>query len=234
VTVFDESGKLLSGPGKQGIYRAASGATQVRIRVTGPEDEDGLPYVLVVRVVPPCPAGDDSMEDNDTRETAKPLPDGDHSLRACAGDDDFFTYTEKKDSQKQVVLRVPKGEGPLALEVLLADGAPLDIRSESGENGAVLSALLPKAEQDAAFLIRVGGGGREGFYSLSVQDPQGGGQSQDPQQEDQEPQPKPEEKKGSQTLRELLDAIDRNDENLEAKEAMRNSPYREYVPEKDW
>jgi len=35
-------------------------------------------------------------------------------------------------------------------------------------------------------------------------------------------------------MRELLDDIDGNDENLEAKEAERSSPYREWVPEKDW
>jgi hypothetical protein len=185
------------------------------------------------------------MEPNDTRDAPKPLPDGDHSLRVCPGNDDWFTYTEKQGTQKQVVLAVPKGEGPLELEVFSADGSPVDVAAKDGEEGQARVAALPKAEQDAPFAIRVFGGGSQGFYRLSVKDGQGGG-GQDRQQQDRKdqqdqqdqqqkpPEQKPEPQAGSKTMRELLDAIDRNDENLEAKEAMRKSPYREYVPEKDW
>jgi hypothetical protein len=225
-------------PGKQAMHRAKD-AESVYLKITGPKEEDGIPYTLTARTVPPCPQGDDSMEPNDSREAGKPLPDGDHSLRVCPGNDDWFVYTEKQGTQKQVTLKVPAGEGPLELEVWSADGAPVDVGGQEGEGGAARAARLPKAEQEAPFTIRVFGGGNEGFYTLSVQDPQGGGgdnkdQKNPQQQQQQQQQPQPQPQAGSRTMRELLDAIDRNDENLEAKDAQRKSPYREYVPEKDW
>ncbi len=241
LTLLDRGERDLAPTGKQARL-AAREATEVLLRVTGPakggEVEDEIPYVLDARLIPPCPAGDDGGEDNDSREAARPVEDGDHSFRVCPSDDDWFVYTEKKGAQKEVALQVPEGEGPLEVEVFLADGAPLDVtRSGSGEGGTVLVARLPKAEQDAPFSIRVFGGGNQGFYSLSIRDPKGGGQDQNQsrdQQEDQEsrePRPRP---RGGQTMHEQLDAIDRNDENLEAREAARQFPAREYVPEKDW
>ena len=224
-----------AGPSKQVRQRAMEAET-VYLRVTGPKQDDGVPYVLDAQVIPQCPVGDDGMEPNDSREGAKPLPDGDHSLRVCPGNDDWFTYTEKQGTQKQVVLFVPEGEGEVELEVWSADGAPLDIAREGGTRVA----NLPKAQQDAAFTIRVFGGGQDSFYQLSVRDAQGQqqqdqqqqqNQQQDQQQKQQQDQ---QQQQGSQTMRELLEEIDKNEENLEAKEALRASPYREWVPEKDW
>ncbi len=239
LTLLDRGERDLAPSGKQARFTARE-AMEVLLRVTVPDKaadmEDGVPYVLDVRLIPPCPAGDDGLEDNDTQEAARPVEDGDHAFRVCPSDDDWFQYTEKQGTQKEVVLQVPGGEGPLELEVFLADGAPLDVnRSRAEDGGAVLVARLPKAEQDAPFHIRVFGGGNQGFYSLSIRDPKGGGQDQnqrqDQRQETQEPRPRPQ---GGQTVREQLDAIDRNDENLEAREAARKFPAREYVPEKDW
>ncbi|MBM4396502.1 MAG: VWA domain-containing protein [Deltaproteobacteria bacterium] len=237
-------GQVFGGPAKQ-VRRRAIGAETAFLRVTGPKEEDGTPYVLDARVVPACPAGDDGMEPNDAREATKPLPDGDHGLRVCPGSDDGLTSTEKQGTQKQVVLAVPAGEGPLELEVWSADGAPVDVERQDGEEGAARAARLPKAEQDAPFAIRVFGGGQEGFYRLSVRDADGqdGGQDRKQDQQDQQDQQQQQEQQqeqqqqeqqGSRTMRELLDDIDGNDENLEAKEAERSSPYREWVPEKDW
>ncbi len=241
LTLLDRGERDLAPTGTQARFTARE-AMEALLRVTAPakggDVEDGIPYVLDARLIPACPAGDDGVEDNDSREAARSVEDGDHAFRVCPSDDDWFQYTEKQGTQKDVVLQVPEGEGPLELEVFLADGAPLDVtRSGTEDGGAALVAHLPKAEQEAPFHIRVFGGGNQGFYSLSIRDPQGGGQDQDqPQdqqkdQESREPRPRPQ---GGQTLREQLDAIDRNDENLEAQEAARKFPAREYVPEKDW
>ena len=232
LSLLDPDGVVLSPRGKQARYAAGETAT-ILLQVEGPEEEDGIGYVLQAQVIPPCPAGDDAMEDNDTTEAARPVADGEHPLRACPGDDDWFAYTEQQGAQKQITLAVQSGEGPLEMEVFSADGSTLDIRAEDGEQGTQLSALLPKAEQEAPFYIRVFAGGGQGFYTLVIQDPSGnGGSDQQQQQQQQQQQPKPQA--GSQTIRELLEAIDRNEENLEAQEASRNFPYRDHVPEKDW
>lgn len=230
LALLDAGERPLGPPGKQTRFTARE-AIQVLLKVVGPKDEDGIPYVLDGRLIPPCPAGDDAQEDNDVRDAARPIEDGDHSFRICPGDDDWFQYVEKQGTQKEVTLQVPAGEGPLELEVFLADGAPLDIaRAASQDGGETLLARLPKAEQDAPFLIRVFGGGNQGFYVLSIRDPQGG---QNPNRDQGPPRERP-QPQGQQTMREQLDAIDRNDENLEAREAARRFPAREYVPEKDW
>lgn len=217
LSLLDTNGERMDGPAKSIMHKAGDAKT-VYLQVTGPKDEDGIPYVLDVRFVPPCPAGDDQMEPNDSRDTAKPISDGEHALRICPGNEDWFIYTEKQGTRKQIILSVPPGEGPLAIEVYSTDGAPLDVRSSDG----VQVVVLPKAEQDAPFTIRVGGA--EGFYQLSIQDAKGGEKNEERQRAEA----------GSQTMRELLDAIDSNEENLEAKEAARKTPYRDYVPEKDW
>lgn len=231
LTLADADGRVQADKRKDVRLRAGT-ATSALLAVTGPKEEDGLPYAMEARVVPPCPQGDDGMEPNDSKDASKPVTDGDHGLRACPGNDDWFTYTEKQGTRKEVALTVPEDEGPLSLEVLSADGTPLDVRQQAGKGGGTQTALLPKAEQDAPFSIRVTGGGREGFYQLSVRDPQGG--NGDNQQQQQQKQDQPQPQKGSRTLRELLDAIDRNEENLEAQEAAKKSPWRDRVPERDW
>ncbi len=231
LSLSDADGKVHAEKRKD-VRLKAGAATAALLQVTGPKEEDGIPYALEARVVPPCPQGDDAMEPNDAKGAAKPLPDGDHGLRSCPGNEDWFDYTEKQGTRKEVVLSVPEGEGPLTLEVFSADGAPLDVRRQAGEGGEVQTALLPKAEQDAPFSVHVTGGGHEGFYQLSVRDPKGGNDNPQQQQQDQQQQQQPQA--GSRALRELLDAIDHNDENLEAREAARKSPWRDRVPEKDW
>ncbi len=217
---------------KKDIRLQAKEATSALLEITGPKEEDGIPYTLEARVVPPCPQGDDGMEPNDSRDAPKPLPDGDHGLRVCPGNDDWFTYTEKQGTRKEISLTVPDQEGPLTLEVFSADGTPLDVRQQTGDGGMTMSSLMPKAEQDAPFTIRVFGGGRQGFYQLSVRDPKGKQDNQNKQQQQQQQQDQ--QQAGSRTLRELLDAIDRNDDNLEAREAARKSPWKDRVPDKDW
>jgi len=237
LTLLDSSERELAATGKQARFTARD-ATDLIFKVSGPKQEDGIPYVLDVRIIPACPTGDDALEDNDTREAARAVEDGDHSLRICPGDDDWFHYTEKQGTQKEVAIEVPASEGPLELEVFSADGAPMDVtRTAADQGGVVLSARLPKAEQEAPFLIRVFGGGNQGFYNLAIRDPRGGGANQPKQDQPQnqsQNQNQPERSAQGRTMRDQLEAIDRNEENLEAKEAERQFPTREYVPEKDW
>lgn len=223
ISLLDTSGKVLRPPTGSLHFRAEDGMTVV-LDLSGPKSDDGLPYILEVRLIPPCPAGDDSLEDNDSQLEAREVQDGETAGRICPFDDDWFKYVEKKDTAREVRLSVPQGEGPLELEVFHADGAPLDIRREEGEEGVTFTATLPKATEDATFTIRVFGGGNEGFYNLSIHEPKGGDKGQREQKKEG----------GSQTMRDLLEAIDKNEENLEAKEAERQFMYRDYVPEKDW
>jgi Ca-activated chloride channel family protein len=243
----DESGQEQQGQEQQGpkpadvdlfLHESSTPTKQVRhtaksdeivtLMISGPEREDGVSYVLQAQVVPACPQGDDQFEANNTPDAAKVLEDGDISARICPGDDDWFSYVEKKGEQRQVVLEYSNEDGPLELDVLQADGTNMDVTSQDDEQGHRRVVQLPKAEQDASFLIRVYGGGLEGFYKLSISKGDGGGgQNQDDQQE-QQPDA------GSKTMKEQLDAIDSNSENLEAQEAANQSPYRDHVPDKDW
>lgn len=219
---------------KQTMYRTTE-PENVVVQITGPKQEDGVVYVLETRVIPACPDGDDGMESNDSRDAARTIENGDHSLRVCSGDEDWFSYMAKKGESKQISMQTQNGEGPLGLDVYTADGAPLDVQTSVNESGTASGVTLPQAEQDAPYLIRVFGPSTEGFYNLSIKDPEG--QNQDQKQQDQQEQEQEEpkqEEQGSQTMRELLEAIDGNDENLEAQEAARNSPLKDYIPEKDW
>jgi tetratricopeptide (TPR) repeat protein len=233
-------GNIISVSGKQGRYSAPESADGLvtLVRITGPSVEDGVDYVLNANVVPPCPSGDDQMEPNDTRESAKQASEGDLSLRICPLNDDWFGFTEKQGSAKQITLQYSTVDGPMELEVYTADGALMDVKSQAGEAGTVKSVMLPKAEQDASFMIRVFGPGTQGFYNLSIKDPEGGNQQnqQDQKKDEQQPPPKPDEQKpqGSRTMREMLDNLDNNGENLEAQEAARNTPMRDAKPSKDW
>ncbi|HOU52903.1 MAG TPA: VWA domain-containing protein [Myxococcota bacterium] len=222
LTIRSADGTALSAPGKQARFRA-DGPDPVLVQVTGPREEDGLPYRLEVRLVPPCPAGDDGMEPNDTEDQARPVEDGDHGLRACPGNEDWFQYTEKQGTRKDVSVSWESGEGPLEVEVVSADGARLEVASASREGREVRTASLPKAEQEAPFRIHVRSGRGEAFYQLSIRDGKGGGN-------DSSPTPQA----GSQALRDLLESVDRNEQNLEAQEATRKSPWKDRVPDKDW
>ena len=137
----DESGQTQQGQEQQGpkpadvdlsLHESSTPTKQVRhtaksdeivtLMISGPEREDGVSYVLQAQVVPACPQGDDQFEANNTPDAAKVLEDGDISARICPGDDDWFSYVEKKGEQRQVVLEYSNEDRPLELDVLQADG----------------------------------------------------------------------------------------------------------------
>ena len=111
-----------------------------------------------------------------------------------------------------------------------------------GINGTVKSVTLPKAEQDASFRILVSGGGGQGFYNLSIQDPEGDNNDENNENKNQNDQEKEkdqqenqkQQQQGSRTMREMIESLDSNDENLEAEEAARKNPLGDSRPDKDW
>ena len=54
---------------------------------------DGLEfsYDLNIEAIPPCHALEDDFEENDARETARPIEAGEHKLHYCPGDDDWYS-----------------------------------------------------------------------------------------------------------------------------------------------
>lgn len=220
-----------------------SGSTML-MKVTGPQVEDGVDYLLSARIVPPCPSGDDQMEPNDSREASKPVQEGEMPLRSCPLNDDWFQFVEQQGQAKEVRLTSSNADDPVELQVFSADGAEMDVRTDIGPDGTVRSVMLPKAEQEAPFTILVSSGAGQAFYTLSIKDPEGGQNDQsDNNQQNEDPKPDEQENKdrqqdqksqGSRTMRELIDAIDSNDRNLEAQEAARNNPMGDSTPDKDW
>lgn len=240
LSMQNENGDVTAAAARQARMSApADSGTTAIMHITGPEVEDGVDYVLNARIVPPCPSGDDQMEPNDTADTLKPVQDGDLSLRICPLNDDWFEYTEKQGTSKEVRLTSANSDDPVELQVFTADGAPMDVRTEIGIDQTVKSVILPKAEQDAAFRIMVSAGGGQGFYNLSIKDPEGGDnqdQNQDQNQDENrdKPQNQEQQQQGSRTMREMIESLDSNDENIEAQEAARNNPLGDSRPDKDW
>jgi len=70
---------------------------------------------------------DDEFEDNDTPETAEPLPtDGTwHDLIAAEGDDDFFVLNVCEGGILQITIAFDRGMGDIELALFDADGFPL-------------------------------------------------------------------------------------------------------------
>ncbi len=219
----------------------------VLLHVTGPAVEDGVDYVVNANLIPSCAAGgDDRMEDNDGMAAAASISDGDLDLRLCPLDDDFFAYTLPKDAARQVKLSFSAQDGPMELAVLAADGTPVDVQTSVGDAGTEKVALLPESTGDAQFAIAVAGGGYEGFYRLSIGEPEGG---KDKNQDDKQDQDKKDENKdgdnerqdgqdqqpkGSPAIRQLIDELDANRSNIDAEEAARTSALGDHTPDKDW
>ncbi len=239
VRLTSADGLELAGPGKAMRHTSTGEQPQrVFVQVTGTSPDDGTEYVLKAVLIPSCRAGgDDRLEDNDTLGSAAEVQDGDLDLRICQLDDDFFTYTLPEKTARKVTLSFETGEGPLELAVIGADGTPVAVNTELTEAGQVKTAELPESEAATTWTLAVAGGGFEGFYRLSISESEGDGNGggQDDKQQDQEQEPQPQDKPaGSQAIRQLVDELDSNRENLDAQEARRNSAIGDHAPDKDW
>ena len=202
------------------------------LELAGDSDKSEATAKVTALVRPPCPAGDDDFEANDSREEATDLSpqaaaeqspqtqatteEGkaaepgpiQHLLRRCPSNDDWFAIDVKQDSPMQVQIGFDHARGDLRLEVYEADGEdPVVAADEStAERPAEGAMLAPK--EDGRFLLRVTGSEEvTNFYQLTIQAAKGDGgkdgeQDPDEQQDEEQDEEKKEQEKKEQEKKE--------------------------------
>lgn len=173
-----------------------------------------LPYTLKLRILPPCPEGNDELEPNDAAGAAKPVEVGNEQLmRICKGDQDWLQVTQKAGQALQVGARYDLSHGPLRMEAFdeagttsIAKGAvagpdakavrtPADDTPEARKGRTATTGLaLPAPKADRVLKIRVAAdAGVENFYVFRVEEPpppsdkgENDEQKQDEQEKDDE------------------------------------------------
>ena len=214
--------------------------------------EDGKPYKLTVQVIPPCPQGDDKFEDNDSLDTAKPLKQGKNMMRSCPNDPDYFAITVPKGKDQDIRVTIPKGQGPLNVTLYDSNAnaqPPKHVKSEQGE---VFAFHLKKVkDNDRKFLLDVHGDGEnQGFYQVQVGKGKGKNKNnkkknkknkkkKDKKQKknkdkDKKQQKKKKKKQKQQAVEQLMKQLDKNSDNIQAKDALKHFKIRNYMPQKDW
>ncbi|MBP48246.1 MAG: hypothetical protein CMH53_09950 [Myxococcales bacterium] len=152
-----------------------------------------LPYQLRLRVLPPCPEGNDEQEPNDVATKAKKLKVGTETLlRICKGDTDWFELEQKQAQDLQVMARYDFAHGQLEMEAFDEQGstslakaqtrAPrlpgtnkiLDNDTPAARLGrTAITGLGLKGDKDKKVVkLRISGPkNAENFYILRVQEP---------------------------------------------------------------
>ncbi len=213
----------------------------------GGKSEATAKISAVVR--PPCPAGDDDFEGNDSRSQASDLtpavpagetevpqaatPEGEageaaapiqHLLRRCPGNDDWYSVAVKKDAPQQVQIGFDHARGDLKLEVYSEDGEePLTSADESTIERPGEGALL-QVEEDGRLLIRVTGDDEAtNFYLMNIKEAKGEGDQDDKQNEEEN---KDEQEEEQQTpIEQMMNQLDQEKRpNLEAERTLRKMP----------
>lgn len=124
-----------------------------------------------------CNGEDDALEDNDTRETAKPAPAGlTQGLRSCYGDADWYAVTVPKGKILRVGIDFQHSAGDIDLVVYDAKGTlvgsrygavyPYGMRDQ--ETSSEYYGLWSEAGGSQYFLRVVGYQQAENLYSLRV------------------------------------------------------------------
>ncbi|MSP91521.1 MAG: VWA domain-containing protein [Myxococcales bacterium] len=237
-----------------------------------------LQYSLKLRILPPCPAGNDEFEPNDEAKDAKPLEVGQEQLlRLCQGDRDWVAVTQKAGQNLQISARYDLGPGQIELDAFDEAGTaslgkgglvgsdqkprPLAASDDTpaARRGRTATAALavPGGKADRTLKLRVqAAAGVENFYVLRIEEPpppsdQGQpkpnpdeGKEDDKKDEDAKKNEKKDPEKGEQPQpaptpeqerrRQQMERNDHNPKNLEALEAMKRSPFRNTMPDKDW
>jgi len=206
--------------------------------------EDGRPYKLMVQVIPPCPNGDDKFEDNDSLDTAKPLKKGKNMMRACPNDPDYFAVPVPKDKGQDITVTVPKGQGPLNVTLYDAQANEIQPKHVKSKQGEVFAFHLNKLKgKDRKFLLDVhGDNDAQGFYEVKIGKGKGGknnknkknkkNKNKNKKDKKQQKQKKKEQKK--QAVEQLMKQLDKNPDNIQAKDALKRFKIRNYRPQKDW
>ncbi|MSQ84469.1 MAG: VWA domain-containing protein [Myxococcales bacterium] len=174
-----------------------------------------LPYTLQLRILPPCPAGNDELEPNDLAKDAKPLEvGGERLLRVCKGDIDWLQLSQKAGQNLQITARYDGSHGALDLAVLDESGVKELARAQtaSGDDGkfggpgkddspalrrqrtAIAGITVPATKVDRVIKLRVSAAPTvENFYVLRVEEPPPPSDKQD--SKDQQDQDKKDEEK---------------------------------------
>ena len=233
-----------------------------------------LPYTLRLRILPPCPQGNDELEPNDTAKDAKPVEVGsEHLLRICKGDTDWLQLAQKAGQNLQVTARYDRSHGAIDLAAWDESGVKelAHAQTATGDDKAgkdapdtpaarrsrttVQGVMIPAGKADRVVKLKAfAPGGTENFYVLRVEEPpppsdkdkqkqdQQDEKKDDEKKDDKKDEPKKDEKKpedqqkqeDQERLKRQMERNDHNPSNLEAQEALRNSPFKNQRPDKDW
>jgi hypothetical protein len=252
LAITDQAGKELSRAAGQGNERMTAlldpPAGSYLVRVTGTADAEAE-YALSVRVVPPCPEGDDEDEPNDAAyEAAEIERDRPALLRACEDNEDWFKVKLAGKETAVATAVFDPSHGAVSLSRMSKDGSREEAKAQTRPETQGVSALpLEAGESDTEALIRVTADpGKSNFYVLAVKSPQGGkdtspdkkkDQKQD-RQKDKDKQDQKDQKQQQQqqpsTMEDQMKAMDHNERNIEAEKAMRAMPDQPRQPEKLW
>jgi len=151
-----------------------------------------LAYTLKMRILPPCPAGNDELEPNNSAGEAKTIEVGSERLmRICKADQDWVQIAQKAGQNLQVSARYDLSHGAVELEAFDMSGTnslAKGQRTGAGTKGAVapeqdtpaarkgrtgvtaLGIAGDKAERSVKVRIH-GDGDNENFYLLRVEEP---------------------------------------------------------------
>ena len=174
-------------------------------------------------------------------------------LRICPDDVDWFEFHAQPDQPPQVISAVfEHAKGDLAMTLYDSSGGIVQNADASTEEANGEGVALPPVEEPSSFKLKIEGKPlQENFYLLRIDQPQPQEQDNDEQQdeeeqdeeeqdeqeqdeqEEQEEQPQPQEDR-PQPLEDALDKLDRNPQNLEARQRAQTSPLTNHPPEKDW
>ena len=215
----EEGGAYLIGVWEEGVAEAA--------------------YTLEVAALPPCPDGDDGLEDNDVPADARPVEKGEQALRICPGDEDWFAVSVVEDKDLAVSIDYDPPRDVLSLTLLDGDGRAQVQASETGSGREQVVLEEPGA---GSWLVRVRGASpRAGnVYRLQVSDekPDQEGKDQQDQQDQQEDEQQDQQeqqdprRQEQQRIEEVLDSLREEDGNLALERALQAAPER--APVKPW
>lgn len=181
-------------------------------------------------------------------------------LRICAGDVDYIRVVLQGEEKKVATILFDHTKGDLDLDLLNSDGTEVLQESQTSTAEKPVEAVALDGGPDGQeFILRIQGRNEaENFYVLQLvtpPPPNPGENSQEQNDQDQseqdqqddpddqnQPQDQPEnqpenkqpEKDESSAIEDALEKLDRNPQNLEAQEALRRSPVRNWQPDKDW
>ncbi len=181
-------------------------------------------------------------------------------LRICPGDNDVFDIPVAKDDHKVASIVFDPKRAQLVLERLDEQGKVVETAKANAEVAGARGLALEGGDKDQAeYLLRVHGQRRtdENFYVLRLltpPPPKAGGKQQAKNDQKKDGKKKKDEKKDRQQqaknkqdegknenakrsqapIEDMLRDLEKNPDNLQARQALRRSPLRNWRPEKDW